>query len=89
MLIFDRYESYELAEFQEYYKVYNIITLYLSLYFSYLIQLLNIRCFSILKQIYDREIKTFIKAYINYITKIKFFLIFKTVYSVSITAQNG
>jgi len=42
--------------------------------------------FSILKQVYDQEIKTFIKAYINYIIKIKFFLVFKTVYSAFIIA---
>ena len=89
MLILDKYKSHESAEFQEYYKVYNIIIFYLSLYFSYLIQLFDIRYFSILKQVYDREIKTFIKVYINYITKVEFFLIFKAVYSAFITTQNS
>ena len=89
MLVLDRYKSYESAEFQEYYKAYNIITLYLPPYSSYLTQLLNIRCFSILKQAYSREIKTFIKAYINYITKVEFFLAFKAAYLASIIAQNS
>jgi len=89
MLVFNRYKNHESAEFQEYCKVHNIITLCLPPYFSYLTQLLDVRCFSILKQVYGREIKTFIKVYINYITKVEFFLAFKAAYSAFITAQNS
>jgi hypothetical protein len=84
ILVLDRYKSHESAEFQEYYKIYNIIILGLFLYFFYLTQPLDIRCFSILKQAYSRQIKTFIKTYINYITKIEFFLVFKVIYLESI-----
>ncbi|PMD50066.1 uncharacterized protein K444DRAFT_548073, partial [Hyaloscypha bicolor E] len=69
--------------FQEYYKIYNIITFKLPLYLFHLIQPLNIRYFSILKQI-----EIFIKAYINYIIKVKFFLAFIVVYKKLIIAQN-
>jgi hypothetical protein len=80
MLVLDRYKSYKSAEFQEYCKTHNIITLGLPPYSSYLTQPLNVRCFSVLKRVYSRQIKTFIKAYINYITKVKFFLAFTAVY---------
>jgi hypothetical protein len=60
----------------------------LPLYSSHLTQLLDIGCFGILKQIYKRQIETFIKAYINYITKVEFFLAFYIVYKQSITLEN-
>jgi DDE superfamily endonuclease len=89
MLVLDRHESYESAAFQDYCKTNNIITLCLPLYLSYLTQLLDVGCFSVLKQMYGRQIKTFIKAYINHITKVKFFLAFHTVYKQSITPENA
>jgi hypothetical protein len=88
ILVLDKHKNHESTEFQEYYKVYNIITLGLPPYLSYLTQPLDVRCFSILKQAYGRQIKTFIKAYINYITKIEFFLVFTIIYKKSITAEN-
>jgi hypothetical protein len=80
MLVLDRHKSHESAEFQEYCKAHNIITLGLPPYSSHLTQLLDVGCFSVLKRVYGRQIKTFIKAYINYITKVEFFLAFKVVY---------
>ena len=87
MLMLDRYKSYKSAEFQKYYKVYNIIILRLFLYLSHLTQLLDIKYFNILKQVYGQQIEMFIKAYINYITKIEFFLIFTVVYKRLIITQ--
>jgi hypothetical protein len=89
ILVLDRHESHESAEFQEYYKAYNIITLRLSPYSFYLTQPLDIRYFNILKQAYGRQIKTFIKAYINYITKVEFFLVFIVIYKELIIAENA
>ena len=86
MLVLDGYKSHESAEFQEYCKTHNIITLGLPPHSSHLTQLLNIRYFSILKRAYGRQIKTFIKAYINYIIKVKFFLAFIVVYKELIIA---
>jgi hypothetical protein len=86
ILVLDKHESHESIEFQEYYKAYNIITLGLSPYLFYLTQPLDIKCFSMLKQAYGRQIKMFIKAYINYITKVEFFLAFIIVYKESIIA---
>ena len=42
-----------------------------------------------LKRAYGRQIETFIKAYINYITKVEFFLAFTAAYKELITAQNA
>jgi len=81
MLIFNSYKNYNSADFQLYCKSNNIISFCLSAYLFYLIQPLDIECFNILKQLYNLQIKHFIKAYINYIFKIKFFIVFKTVYN--------
>ena len=42
-----------------------------------------------LKQAYSRQIETFIKAYINHITKVEFFLAFQAAYVESMTVQNA
>jgi hypothetical protein len=42
-----------------------------------------------LKRAYGRQIKTFIKAHINHITKVEFFLAFKAAYEQLITIQNA
>ena len=86
MLVLDGHKSYKSAEFQEYCKSRNIITLCLLPHLSYLTQPLDIGYFNILKQAYSRQIETFIKAHINYITKVEFFLIFKAAFKELITA---
>jgi hypothetical protein len=89
MLVLDGHESHESAVFQKYYKANNIITLCLPTHSSHLTQLLDIGCFSILKRIYGRQIETFIKAHINHITKVEFFLAFYAAYNQSNTTQNA
>jgi hypothetical protein len=81
MLVLDRHESYESAGFQEYCKDNNIITLCLPPYSSHLTQPLDVGYFSVLKRIYGRQIETFIKAHINHITKVEFFLAFHSAYT--------
>lgn len=80
MLVVDGYESHESAEFQEYCKAHNIITLRLPPHSSHLAQPLDIGCFSVLKRAYGQQIEMFIKANINHITKVEFFLAFTTAY---------
>ena len=89
MLILDGHESHESAEFQEYCKAHNIITLGLPPHSSHLTQPLDVGCFSVLKRAYGRQIETFIKAHINHITKVEFFLAFTAAYKESMTAQNA
>jgi hypothetical protein len=89
MLVLDGHESHESAEFQEYCKAHNIITLCLPPHSSHLTQPLDVGCFSVLKRAYSRQIETFIKAHINHITKVEFFLAFIAAYKESIIAQNA
>jgi hypothetical protein len=89
MLVLDGHESHESAEFQEYCKAHNIITLCLPPHSSHLTQPLDVGCFSVLKRAYGRQIETFIKAHINHITKVEFFLAFKAAYLASMTVQNS
>ena len=88
MLVLDRYKSYILAEFKQYYNNNNIIPISIPLYLSYLLQPLNIILFSPLKYIYSNEINLFIQASINYITKFKFFIIFKAAYNKVFIKEN-
>jgi hypothetical protein len=49
----------------------------MPLYASYLLQPLNVGCFSPLKTIYSKQIKHLVKNKIHYITKVEFLLAFK------------
>jgi hypothetical protein len=42
-----------------------------------------------LKQAYGRQIETFIKAHINHVTMVEFFMAFTAAYKESIIAQNA
>ena len=64
------------------------MTISLSFYSSYLLQLLDVRCFSVLKRRYSQEIEVFIKAHINYITKVEFFIAFQKAYVRTMTKEN-
>ena len=76
LLVLDGYKSHHLAEFENYYKENNIVTLYMPSYSSYLLQPLDVGCFSVLKQLYSKEIEKLIRNHIHYITKPDFFLAF-------------
>ncbi len=88
MVIFDSYKNHLSVQFEQFYKEKCIIIIYLFIYFSYFIQPLDIDCFNMLKQSHNRDFKDFIKTYINYITKTKFFIIFKVVHFNIITSEN-
>ncbi|EDN99830.1 hypothetical protein SS1G_02688 [Sclerotinia sclerotiorum 1980 UF-70] len=88
MLVLDRHESHESVAFQAYCKENDIICLRLPLHSSHLTQPLDVGCFSNLKRSYGGQIDGFIKAYINHISKVEFFIAFKAVYEESITSQN-
>jgi hypothetical protein len=64
----------------DYCTVNNIITLCLPLHSSHNTQTFDIECFSVFKRMYGRQIELFIKAHINHITKVEFFLAFHTAY---------
>jgi hypothetical protein len=57
-------------------------------YLLYLLQPLNVSCFSLLKRAYSYKIKALIRYYINYITKLKFLLAFKVAFNRLFTLAN-
>ena len=88
MLMLDRHESHQSVDFEIYCKNNNIISLCLPAHSSHLTQSLNIRFFNALKRAYRQEINIFIRAHINHITKIEFFLAFHAAYNQSMTKEN-
>ncbi|APA07191.1 hypothetical protein SS1G_04084 [Sclerotinia sclerotiorum 1980 UF-70] len=88
MLVLDGYESHESIPFQSYCKSNDIICVKLPSHSSHLTQPLDVGCFSVLKRSYSCQVDEFIKAYINHISKVEFFIAFKVVYQQSITIQN-
>ena len=88
MIVLNSHNSHYSTQFKAYYQKNNIITLYLPIHSSHLTQPLNIRCFSALKRIYSRELKDLIKAYIMHITKLEFFIAFKSAHFKAITPDN-
>ncbi|KAJ8070928.1 hypothetical protein OCU04_001286 [Sclerotinia nivalis] len=88
MLVLDGYESHESIPFQSYCKANNIICIRLPPHSSHLTQSFDVGCFGVLKRAYSCQIDGFIKAHINYIIKVEFFIAFKAVYQQSITTQN-
>jgi beta-lactamase regulating signal transducer with metallopeptidase domain len=57
-------------------------------YLFYLLQLLNVGCFLLLKRAYSRKIKALMRYYINYITKLKFLPAFKVAFERLFTLAN-
>lgn len=88
MIVLDGHESHLSTQFEDFCKEKNIITLCLPAHSLHLTQPLDVGCFSVLKRLYGRELEAFIKAYINYITKIEFLLAFKATHFKTITAAN-
>jgi len=88
MIVLDGYNSYHSTQFEAYCQKNNIITLCLPTHSSHLTQPLNVGCFSALKRIYSRELEDLIKAHITHITKLEFFIAFKSAHFKAITPDN-
>ncbi len=88
LLILDSHESYHSTEFELYCQQNNIITLYMPLHLSHLLQPLNVSCFRLLKQAYSRQVKDLIQMYINYVSKLEFLYSFRIAFFASITKRN-
>ena len=88
LLILNGYKSHNLLNFQLICKENNIITLCMPAYLLYLLQPLNIGCFSPLKRAYRQQINGLVRDYINYITKLKFLPVFKAAFNSAITKDN-
>jgi hypothetical protein len=58
MLIFDNHDSHEIIQFVTYAYEYNIVLIYLSLYFIYRLQPLDVAVFDLLAKYYSDIVKT-------------------------------
>jgi hypothetical protein len=58
MLIFDNHDSHEIIQFVTYAYEYNIVLIYLSLYFIYRFQPLDVAVFDLLTKYYFDIVKT-------------------------------
>ena len=88
MIVLDGHQSHLAGKFEAFCKEKNIITICLPAHSSHLTQPLDVGCFSVLKQMYGRELEAFIKAHINHITKTEFFIAFKAAHFNTMTAEN-
>src|SRR5436305_10259834 len=88
LLVLDGHNSHISAEFEEYCKFHNIVTISLPPHSSHLLQPLDVGCFSVLKRRYSQELEIFIKAHINHITKVEFFIAFQKAYIKTMTKDN-
>jgi hypothetical protein len=79
LLILDGHSSHILSEFDKYMKEHNIIILYMLLYSSHLLQLLDIGCFSVLKCIYGTLIAQGICDRKDHVNKTNMLEIHKTI----------
>jgi hypothetical protein len=60
----------------------------MPLHASYILQLLDVRCFAPLKQVYKKEIRGLVDSYINYVNKKAFLVTFLEVYNRAILKSN-
>jgi hypothetical protein len=88
LLILNSHESHHSLEFQELCKENNIYTLCMPPHSSYLLQPLDVGCFSPLKRAYSREVESLMRDHINYITKLEFLPAFKAAFDRSFTPVN-
>ncbi|KAF1922813.1 DDE-domain-containing protein, partial [Didymella exigua CBS 183.55] len=88
LLILDGHESHHSLNFQELCKENNIYTLCMPPHSSYLLQPLDVGCFSLLKRAYSHEVESLICHHINHITKLEFLPAFKAAFNQSFTSAN-
>jgi hypothetical protein len=84
----DGYKSYNLHEFHKYCEEEKIIVLCMPPHSSYLLQPLNIGCFSPLKRAYGDEISSLARYGTKKIKKEAFLLAFKAAFEKAMTKEN-
>ncbi|EGU82006.1 hypothetical protein FOXB_07480, partial [Fusarium oxysporum f. sp. conglutinans Fo5176] len=88
LLILDGHESQHSVDFERYCKENKIITLCMPPHSSHLLQPLDVRCFSVLKQAYGREIEHLIRCSITRVSKTEFFPAFYAAFQATMTEKN-
>ena len=88
LLILNSYKSYKLLYFQDLCKENKIITLYMPLHLSHILQLLDVGCFAPLKRAYSKKIRVLALDYISIITKKAFIATFAKVFKKAFLKAN-
>ena len=88
LLILNGYKSYKSLAIQDLCKRSKIITLYIPAHLSYILQLLNVGCFTPLKQAYSKEIRVLVLNYISQINKKAFIATFAKVFKKAFLKAN-
>ena len=77
LLVLDGYNSHILPEFDRFCLNHQIVVFCMLVHLLYLLQLLDVGCFSALKQAYRHLIKQIMSRGVNYINKREFLLIYR------------
>jgi hypothetical protein len=88
LFILDGHESHHSDAFEQHCKKNKIITLCMPAHFSYILQPLDVACFSPLKKAYGTQIKKLVRARISHITKKDFLPAFCDAFKKSLTESN-
>jgi hypothetical protein len=88
LLIVDSYKSHNSHKFYKYCEEEKIIVLYMPPHLSHLLQLLNVGCFSPLKQAYSNKINSLVQYSTKKIKKEAFLLAFKAAFKKLIIKEN-
>ena len=79
LLIMNNHKNYETFKFNITCKKLNIISIYMPLHSSYLLQPLNVSFFSLLKKMYTKKFKNIFQLNINHVNKLEFLEIYKQI----------
>ena len=79
LLIMDSHGSHKTFEFDIACKELNIISIYMPLHSSHLLQPLDVGLFSLLKKMYTKELKNTFQLIINHVNKLEFLETYKQV----------
>ena len=88
LLILDGHESHHSTAFEIFCQEHNIITLCMPPYSSYILQPLDVGCFSPLKKAYGKQIEGLMHGGQTYIIKEDFFPAFQVAFQESMTISN-
>jgi hypothetical protein len=88
LLILDGYKSYKSLSFQDLCEENKIITLYIPLHSSHILQPLDVGCFAPLKLAYSREIRVLALDYIGRINKKAFVATFAKIFKKAFSKAN-
>jgi len=88
LLILDGYSIYITLEFDLFSKDHSIITLYMLLHSSHLLQPLDVGCFAVLKRLYGQQIQEFMRNGVNHINKQDFLTAYYSAYTEAMSPAN-